>query len=246
MNFFIAAGMVTILSILILLIFARKKMHLIWLSLPLPFIANPIKELLYFLLYKIFGVKEALNELPLWFIIGITGIGALIEEIVKILPLLLLMRVSVKIKGDKKSIYFLGLILGGGFGIGEAWLLSLPCALVEVNYVKGLKNLLMLLSSFGGERLIAIFIHVILTGIVAFAIAYGKPLRYLLVAVLFHFIINIPASLFQKGLLSQPVSGFLILVMFSFLVLIFFKINKKAKDLWSNNKEKMEVIYEKK
>lgn len=232
MNFFIVAGIVTILSILILFIFIIRgkwqKMHLILLSLPLSFIANSIKGPLYFLLCKIFGIKEPLNEWPIWFTSGITIIGAAIEEIVKILPLLLLMKVVAKIKMDKKSIYCRGLILGAGFGIGEIWLVALSAALTEVDYTKGLKNFLMILSGFGTERLMAVFIHTFLTGIVAFGVVQKRLFRYFLVATFLHSIINIPAVLFQKGLFSQRVSSFLIMMIFCLFMFIFFKINKKS------------------
>lgn len=241
MNFFIVAGIVTILSILILFIFIRgkrQKIHLILLSLPLSFIANSIKGPLYFLLCKICGIKEPLNEWPIWFTSGITIIGVMIEEIVKILPLLLLIKVVAQIKMDKKSIYYKGLILGAGFGIGEIWLVALSAALTEVDYTKGLKNFLMILSGFGTERLMAVFIHTFLTGIVAFGVVQKRFFRYFLVATFLHSIINIPAVLFQKGLFSQPVSSFLIMMIFCLFMFIFFKINKKARNLWLNNENK--------
>lgn len=236
MNYYICASIVTILSLLIPFSWKysriKEKEYLllyILLSLPLSAVVNIfIKAPIFSYLLIIFNIDNELTQWPIWFSFIITIIGPLLEEGIKLLPLLILIKL---LSMDKLRIYLLGILIGIGFGIGEAWYLGYSFSEGMPEYISGLKNLGMLLLGFGGERFLATLIHALLTGMVAFGILIKEPIRYFFLAVLFHFLINIPACLYQLGWIPQQIiSGILTIIIFCFLFFsVFLKIEERIR-----------------
>lgn len=254
MNYYICASIVTILSSLILFIWnyrlIKGKEYLFLyslLSLPLSAVVNIfIKSPIFSYLCSIFNIDNEPTQWPIWFTFIITIIGPLLEEGTKLLPLLILIKLFSM---DKLMIYLLGLLIGMGFGIGEAWYLGYSFSQGMPEYTSGLKNLWMLFVGFEGERFLATLIHSFLTGIVAFGILIKEPIRYFFLAVLFHFLINIPPCLYQLGWLPPELSGILIIIIFCFLFFsVFLKIEERIRiDCEKSTCQREDrVLYEKK
>lgn len=254
MNYYICASIVTILSSLILFMWKyswiKGKEYLFLyslLSLPLSAIVNIfIKTPIYSYLGTIFNIENELTQWPLWFTFIITIIGPLLEEGIKLLLLLILIKL---LSMDKLRIYLLGLLIGMGFGIGEAWYLGYSLSQSMPEYTSGLKNLWMLFVGFEGERFLATLIHTFLTGMVAFGILIREPVKYFFLAVLLHSLINIPACLYQLGWLPPEVSGILMIIIFCFLFFsVFFKIEERIRINYEKAtlQRQDELLYEKK
>jgi uncharacterized membrane protein YhfC len=235
MNFYICALEATIISILIFFFWKKSwikgKGYLflcILLSLPMSAIVNlTVKEPIFIYLLKIFNIGEEATKLPLWFLFIVSIIGPLCEEAIKILPLIVIIKI---ISMDILKIYLLGILLGIWFGIGEAFYLGYSFTIAMPEYISGFKNLLMISSGFGGERLLAILIHWFLTATVAYGIAIKKPIRYFSLAVVLHFLINVPACLYQNYGMPAPISTVLTVIIFLVLLFsIFLKIEEKVR-----------------
>lgn len=255
MNYYICAFIITILSFSIFFIWKYRwikgEEHIllyILLSLPLSVIVNIfIKSPIFSYLVRIFNIDNELTRWPIWFLTIVSVIGPLLEEGIKLLLLLILIKL---LSIDELRIYLLGMLIGVGFGIGEAWYLGYSLAKSKPEYIFGFKNFWMLLLGFGGERIFcALLIHPLLTGMVAFGIVIKEPINYFFLAVLFHFLINIPTCLFQVRLIPQPVGGILTIIIFFLLFFCgFVKIEKMVNRNYGTSilQEKDEVFYEKK
>ncbi|MEK9150404.1 MAG: hypothetical protein AAB267_10225 [Candidatus Desantisbacteria bacterium] len=234
MNFYICALEATIFSILIFFLWKKQWIKgreylllYIFISLPLSALVNIfVKGPIFIYLLKIFNIGEG-AKWPLWFLFVISIIGPLCEEVIKILPLIIMLKIASM---DGLKIYLLGMLLGIGFGIGEAFYLGYSFTIAMPEYISGLKNLLLVSSGFGGERLLAITIHWFLTATVAFGIVMKKPIRYFSLAVLLHFLINIPACLYQDYGMPAQICGVLTVIIFLVLFFsVFLKIEERVR-----------------
>ncbi len=254
MNYYICALIVMVASLLIFFSWQHSRIKgvgyfhfCLLLSLPLSAIVNLfIKAPIFSQLDRIFNMSEEPTQWPMWFhLIGLI-VGALAEEVIKIVPLLLI--IIRKVSLDNVSIYYLGLLLGVGFGIGEAWYLGYSFSMELCEYNSGLKNLLLLLSGFGGERLFTVFIHGFLTAGVTYGILLKKPIIFFLLMVLLHSLINFPALLYQLQKIPGEIAGILTLIIFCVLLFsVFLKIGDKVIMKWGKSLQKGdEVLYERK
>ncbi|MDI6735796.1 MAG: YhfC family glutamic-type intramembrane protease [bacterium] len=255
MNYCICALIVTVVSFLIFFIWQHSWIKggraylLFWLllSLPLSAIINLfIKSPIFSQLNIIFNISEETTQWPMWFHLITLIVGALAEEAIKIVPLLFLIRI---VSLDKVSIYYLGFLLGVGFGIGEAWYIGYSFAKESPEYNSGLKNLLLLLAGFGGERLFTIFIHGFLTAGVTYGILLKKPIIFFLLMGLFHSLINLPALLYQVQKIPGEITGILTVIIFCFLLFsVFLKIGDRVITKWGKTilQKGDEVLYERK
>lgn len=232
MNYYICALVGTILGILISYTWRhkwieRRKYLLLYMFIPLPLSAIVnifIKTPVFSYLCEIFNMNNEPAQWPIWFLTIISIIGPLCEEGIKLLPLLVIIKLFLN---DRSEIYSLGILIGSGFGIGEAWYLGYCFTKDTPEYVSGFKNLLLLLLGFGGERLFAILLHSFFTGIVSFGILIKKPIRYFLLSVLSHFLINIPACLYQVYGISVSTCGILTIPIFCILLFsVFLRLKK--------------------
>jgi len=184
-----------------------------------------IKKPIYNQLYTLFNISKEVTLWPLWFIPIVTVIGAFAEEFIKILPILtnkILLR-------EKIDIYFSALLTGFGFGIGEIWYLCYRLSKTQPQYASGFINLILLSMGFGGERIIAVLLHIIFIGIVGYGFILNQPLKYFLLAILLHSVINIPAGLYQTKKVYPLISIVLIIIIFCLILFYFSPIDEDVK-----------------
>lgn len=209
---------------------------------PLSTIVNlSIKKEIFQTMICLFNLSEESKFWPLWFLALANFIAPLTEEAIKLLPIIFSeVRKSLQ---DRTKAYIFGLLLGTGFGIGEIWYLAYSLNLSKSALVSGP---FLYLIGFFSERVGAVLIHGALTAIVFFG--YNKNfIKYYFIAVAFHYLINIGAALYQRGLLSLEISAIPIMlsavVLFSYLFKIEKELRKESsitiikKVFWSKNKE---------
>ena len=255
MNYYLAAFYATIFGILGLFFWKYnwiKSNEILLLSLifslPLSAIVNIfVKKPIFHFLLRFFNINGELNDLsslPLWFVFIASIIGPICEEAIKLFPVIIMMGTFSISSG--LGVYLLGILSGVGFGIGEAWYVgySLLKSPRYTEYATGFGNFLGLLLGFGGERLLAIFIHWMLTATVAYGIIIKEPIKYFIIAVILHFLINVPAVMYQRY--KIPLTGIFIVVFSIILISFFLKIEQKITRCYCSDKIKESILYERK
>ncbi|MGB9721847.1 MAG: YhfC family glutamic-type intramembrane protease [bacterium] len=243
MNFYIWAGIVTVVGLVILYLWVGRwglreiKYFYLYslLTLPLSALVNlAVKRPIALKLLALFNLEEEPKLWPLWFLpIGIL-LAPVTEETIKILPVIFSdLRQVLK---EKKKALIAGLILGFGFGIGEAWYLAFSLTQKMPEYASGS---FWLLFGFFNERLMAIVVHGCMTAIVLMGF-YRNFLKYYLLAVLFHYLGNIGAAFYQSGYLSVEVAYIPIIVVVFLLFSYIFRIERQLRK--ENNIMKKETI----
>lgn len=164
---------------------------------PLSALVNlAIKRHILLALISIFSINESPKFWPFWFLPIANLIAPLTEEPIKILPIIFTeARDSLK---EKRRAYILGLLLGAGFGIGEAWYLAISFTLTKPEYAFGL---FFDLIGFFSERFLVVIVHGLLTAVLLFGFKKSF-VKYFFIAVGFHYLLNIGAALYQRGILS--------------------------------------------
>ncbi len=202
--------------------------------LPLSGLINlSIKKSIGLTLCRLLNLNEDITLWPLWFLFIANFISPLTEEAIKILPLIF-SSVRNFLKDKKKALAF-GQLFGFGFGIGEAWYLAILFTLQMPELAKG--DFWYLLGFFS-ERSMAIVSHGLLTTIVLIGFKETLP-KYYLIAVLFHYLMNLGPALYQKRLISAVIAYIPLIITFLVLFIYVFKIEKQLR------KEFPSQIYEK-
>ncbi len=183
-----------------------------------------IKKPIYNKLYALFDIKKEAIFWPLWFLPIVLIVGSFAEEFIKVVPILL----NKTLLRQKIDIYFSALLAGFGFGIGEIWYLAYRLSKTQPQYASGFTNLI-LLWGFGGERILAVLLHIILTGIVGYGFVLNQPLKYFFFAVLLHSLVNIPAGLYQMKKIHVLMCVVLIIIIFGLLLSYFVSIDENMK-----------------
>jgi RsiW-degrading membrane proteinase PrsW (M82 family) len=140
-------------------------------------------------------IKYYANIASIWYCFVTFLYAPVIEEIVKILPILVFPVYKNNI--TKKNIVLYGSVIGLGFGIGEMFLISSFVA-KDIGFI-GYKW-----YHFYGyiyERIISCFCHQIFTIVALSGIEKGN-IKYLFYAMVLHAISNIPAFLYQGGFIN--------------------------------------------
>jgi RsiW-degrading membrane proteinase PrsW (M82 family) len=165
------------------------------------------------------------NKVPIWYCFVTFLYAPVIEEIVKVLPILVLPLYKNNI--TKKNIVLYGSMIGLGFGIGEMFLISSFIA-KDIAFI-GCKW-----YHFYGyiyERIISCFCHQIFTIVALSGIEKGD-IKYLFYAMVLHAISNIAAFFYQYGFInanSNFVQYFLLcypLIFVVAIVAIFFYVRR--------------------
>jgi len=138
-----------------------------------------------------------------------TGLAPLVEEPWKFL-LVAVCFLAGACRG-RKEVLQLGLIAGFGYGVGEIWYLARVLPRTP-QFEPG--HPFWYYSGFMSERIAVAFVHALLTGIVADAIYQRRFVRGALIAMAYHYLLNIPAMLFQDGWVTGSLASVLILGMF--------------------------------
>ncbi len=173
---------------------------------------------------------------PMYFVVLAPFIVGIIEEGIKIFPFII--RGFKRFLEDKESAFTIGVLIGIGFGIGEAWYLAYELSPISYKYP------FIYLSGFGGERAIATGIHLSLTGIFAYGISIRKGFLFYLFVLSLHAIVDLFASLYQSGVLSPSLTGlFTYILGFSIFCLAIWMTQNMRKTHPHEFKE--DVLYEK-
>jgi uncharacterized membrane protein YhfC len=232
MNFYIWAFIVTIAGLAILYLWVGhwglKEIRYFYLylilNLPLsPLVNLAIKRPIGLKLLSLFNLSEDPKLWPLWFLPIANLLAPLTEEAIKILPVIFSdLRRALK---EKKQALVAGFVLGFGFGIGEAWYLAITFTQKMPEYATGS---FLLLFGFFSERTMAVVVHGCMTAIVLMGF-HRNFLKYYLLAVLFHYLGNIGAALYQSGRVSGEVAYIPILVVVMLIFYYIFRIEKQLR-----------------
>ena len=224
-------------------LFTGHQKHYFWLlilGLPLSTIANLIiKRQAIILVGQTFHVPPGLGlASPVWFLAFGVLVTPLVEEAIKVLPLLL--RPAWKLVTSRTSALWVGFVLGVSFGLGEASFLAYAVAQNPAyNSLPWYAY-----TGYFSERLMACFAHGVLTAIVM--IGMHREGRYVLYGYLaalgLHLCLNAPIAMYQFKWISFAVYNFSLLIPFILLAVIFERMRRTAgglKDDQSGN----EVVY---
>ena len=218
----------------------KRYFWLLGLGLPLSAIANLfLKRQAIILVGQTFHVQPGLGlESPAWFLAFMVLVTPLVEEPIKILPLLL--RRAWKMVTSRTSALWVGFALGVSFGLGEAALIAYGVA--QNDAYSSLPWYAF--TGFLNERIMACFAHGVFTAVLLTGMQRGgRSLLYGLLAALgLHLFLNTPAVMYQFQWISNELYGILILIPLVMLAVIFERLRRAArqpKDDQSGN----EVVY---
>jgi uncharacterized membrane protein YhfC len=218
----------------------KRYFWLLILGLPLSAIANLIlKRQAIIFVGQTFHVQPGLGlASPAWFLTFIVLLTPLVEEPIKILPLLV--RPAWKMVTSRVNALWVGFVLGISFGLGEAALLAYGIAQNPAY------NTLPWYAYTGyfGERLMTCFAHGVFTAILVIGMWQGgRSILYGFLAALgLHFFMNAPVVMYQFQWISLELYNFSIMIPLIVLAVIFERIRRTArepKDAQSGN----EVVY---
>lgn len=218
----------------------KRYLWLLVLGLPLSAIANLIlKRPAIILVGQAFHVQPGLGlESPAWFLAFMVLVTPLVEEPIKVLPLLL--RRAWKMVTSQTSALWVGFVLGVSFGLGEAAFIAYGVA--QNSTYASLPWYAF--TGFLNERIMACFAHGVFTAVLLTGIQQrGRSvLSGLLAALGLHLLLNTPAVMYQFKWISDEFYGILILIPLVVLAVIFERLRRAArqpKDDQSGN----EIVY---
>ena len=218
----------------------KRYFWLLLLGLPLSAIANLIlKRQAIVLVGQTFDVPPGLGlASPAWFLAFMVLITPLVEEPIKVLPLLL--KPAWKMITSRTSALWVGFALGISFGLGEAAFIA-----YGVSQNSTYASLpWYAFTGFLNERIMACFTHGVFTAVLLTGMQRGgRSLLYGLLAALgLHLLLNAPAVMYQFQWISNELYGIMILIPLVVLAVIFERMRRAArqpKDDQSGN----EIVY---
>jgi uncharacterized membrane protein YhfC len=211
--------------------FTGRQKRYFWLlsfGVPLSAIANLIlKRQAIVLVGQAFHVPPGLGlASPAWFLAFGVLITPLVEEPIKVLPLLL--RSAWEVVTSQTSALWVGFVLGISFGLGEA--LFLAYAIAKNPAYASLPWYAY--TGYFNERLMTCFVHGVFTAIVVIGIKRGG--RYILYglvsAISLHLFLDAPVVMYQFKWISLEVYNCSFLVPFIVLAVIFERMRRTARD----------------
>ena len=218
----------------------KRYFWLLILGLPLSAIANLLlKRPAIILVGQSFHVQPGLGlESPAWFLAFMVLITPLVEEPIKVLPLLL--RRAWKLVTSQTSALWVGFVLGISFGLGEAALIAYGVA--QNNAYASLPWYAF--TGFLNERIMACFAHGVFTALLLTGMQQGgRSISYgLLAAIGLHLFLNVPAVLYQFKWISNELYGILILIPLVVLAVIFEWLRRAARQP-KDDQNGNEVVY---
>lgn len=205
----------------------KRYFWLLILGLPLSAIANLfLKRQAIITVSQTFHVQPGLGlESPVWFLAFMVLITPLVEEPIKILPLLL--KPVWKLVTSRASALWTGFALGVSFGLGEAAFIAYGVA-----YNDAYASLpWYAFTGFLNERIMACFAHGVFTAVLLTGMQRGgRSLVYGLFAAMgLHLFLNAPAVLYQFQWISNELYGILILIPLVVLAVIFERLRRAAR-----------------
>jgi uncharacterized membrane protein YhfC len=227
---------------LIYLLSGQQKRYfwLLVLGLPLSAIANLVlKPQAIIIVGQTFHVQPGLGlAAPVWFLAFKVLITPLIEEPIKVLPLLL--RSAWKMVTSQRSALWVGFVLGVSFGLGEVAFLAYGIAQTPAY------NTLPWFAYTGyfSERIMACFVHGVLTALVVIGLQRKgwSTLYGLLAALSLHLFVNAPIALYQLQWISFELYNFSLLIPFILLAVVFERMRRVAREP-KDDQNADEVVY---
>ncbi len=215
---------------LIYLFAGRQKGYFWLLALGLPFsaIANLIlKQQAIILVGQTFHVRPGLGlAAPAWFLACNVLVTPLVEEPLKVLPLLF--RPVWKMVTSRASALWVGFVLGVGFGLGEAIYLAFMIA------QGGQYNSLpwYAFTGYMNERLYLCFAHGVLTAVLATGIQRRGwfILSGILSALGLHLLLNAPTVMYSFKWISLEIYSFSLIIPFIVLAVTFERMRRAARE----------------
>jgi uncharacterized membrane protein YhfC len=218
----------------------KRYFWLLLLGLPLSAIANLVlKRQAIVLVGQTFHVQPGLGlASPAWFLAFIVLVTPLVEEPIKILPLLL--RSAWKMITSRTSALWVGFALGVSFGLGEAAFIAYGVA--QNSTYASLPWYAF--TGFLNERIMACFAHGVFTAVLLTGIQRGgRSLLYGLLAALgLHLFLNAPAVMYQFQWIPNELYNILILIPFIALAVIFERMRRAARQR-EDRQTGNEVVY---
>lgn len=213
MNFYIWATLATITSLGVATFWLRRDkrpapwplLRLAVITLPFSALVNPlIKKPAFNALLQTTEFSSSTHAWPIWFVLIAVLIAPIVEESIKILP----MGVGSLFRHfDPRTAYRSGFALGYGFGLGEMWYLAYQLTVSKPDFATG--SFLPLVGFFGERTAVAIG-HACLSAIAALGFGGAGSVRYLLLAISLHYLLNIGAGLHKSGYLSTELTGVIV------------------------------------
>jgi len=205
---------------------ARRYLWLLLPGLPLSALANLwIKRPLATSVSQVAGVGLSFDlAQPVWLLIFLWLLSPLVEEAVKLLPLLL-PPVRSYLTGDLAALWT-GMGLGISFGLGEAAYLAYGVA--QSPLYASLPWYMF--TGYFGERLLVCLVHGVMTAVAVYGLRKGRRQAILayLVAVGMHALVNAGAVLFQLGLISGWATQASLLASMILLLVVFERLRCRA------------------
>jgi RsiW-degrading membrane proteinase PrsW (M82 family) len=218
----------------------KRYFWLLVLGLPLSAIANLIlKRQAIILVGQTFHVPPGLGlASPAWFLAFGVLVTPLVEEAIKVLPLLL--RPARKLVTGRTNALWVGFVLGVSFGLGEAGFIAY--AIAQNPAYNSLPWYAY--TGYFSERLMACFAHGVLTAIAVIGIQRGgKSIWHgYLVALGLHLFLNTPTAMYQLQWISFELYNFSLVIPFIVLAVIFERMRRAGRGL-KDDQSGNEVVY---
>ena len=227
---------------LIYLLSGRTRRYFWLLILGLPFSAIAglyIRPQAVIVVGQTFQVQPGLGlAAPVWFLAFKVLVGPLVEEAIKVIPLLF--RPAWKLVNNRRSALWVGFVLGVSFGLGEAAYIAYGVA--QIPEYASLPWYAF--TGYMSERLMACFTHGILTSI--FVIGLQRSGWFALIGYLaalsLHLFWNMPTVLYQFQWITMDVLNIIMIVPFIVLAVIFERLRRSVRDS-KEPEEGSEFIY---
>jgi hypothetical protein len=212
-------------------LFTSRQKHFLWLlplGLPFSAVANLlIKPWAVIGVGRFFQVEPGLGlAAPVWFLAFKVIITPLVEEVIKVLPLLILP--VWKMVSSKGGALWVGFVLGISFGLGEALFIAYSVG------QNGLYDALpwYAFTGFFNERLMTCFTHGVLSAITVIGLKRGGRfiLSGYLCSVGLHLFLNAPVVMYQFKWISNTLYNILLIIPFIVLAVIFERIRRETRN----------------
>ena len=218
----------------------KRYFWLLLLGLPLSAIANLLlKPQATIIVGQTFHVQPGLGlAAPIWFLAFKVLVTPLVEEALKIMPLLL--KPAWRMVANRASALWIGFVLGISFGLGEA--LFIAYAISQNAAYNSLPWYAF--TGFLNERIMTCFAHGVLTAVLVMGMQRGGwyILNGYLTALGLHLFLNTPTVLYQFQRISYELYNISIVIPFITLAVIFEwmrRTTREPKDDQTSN----EIVY---
>ena len=218
----------------------KRYFWLLLLGLPLSAVANLVlKPQLLIVVGQAGQIQPGLGlAAPVWFLAFKVLLTPLVEEAVKVSPLLL--KPARKMVASRSRALWVGFVLGISFGLGEA--LFIAYAVGQNPAYDSLPWYAF--TGYMNERLMTCFAHGLLTAVLVIGLQRGG--RFILYGYLaalgLHIFLNAPTVLYQFQWISYEFYNLSLLIPFIVLAVLFEKTRRATREPFDEQNDK-DVIY---